>query len=243
MYLHRVIAQRVESALAGANFDRQVIHFLRGHRKFLFELDGPLRLPGDGPLASVELALPVAEGSLPSREGRREARRQVDPHRREHGSNRSPLLSPREAPPQEDEPEAADSEWRENVFPLVEREKVPHPAKGDRSAKVVVFQRDAAPSLFLPGGIRFHAIPSRRPLVRPLEPGRTSDRGAGIDRNLARGDAGPPAAEPLADPRGSGGCPPRPGARARRSRAGRLQEGAAGRPTRRGTGDGHGENG
>src|SRR5256885_9566828 len=108
MYLHRVIAQRVESALAGANFDRQVIHFLRGHRKFLFELDDPLLLPGDGPLASVELALPVAEGSLPSREGRREARRQVDPHRRDQGSDRSPLLDPRYAPAQEDEPEAAD---------------------------------------------------------------------------------------------------------------------------------------
>src|SRR5256712_8935250 len=104
-------------------------------------------------------------------------------------------------------------------------------------------KRDAAPSLFLPGGIRFHAIPSGRPLVRPLEPGRTSDRGAGIDRNLARGDAGPPAAEPLADPRGTGGCPPRPGARTRRSREGRLQEGSAGRPTRRGTCEGYRENG
>src|SRR2546427_9980369 len=141
MYLHRVIAQRFEWALAGANSDRQVIHFLRGHRKFLFELDDPLLLPGDGPLTSVELALPVAEGSLPSREGRREARRQVDPHRREQGSDRSPLLDPRDAPAQEDEPEAARSESRDNGFPLVEKEKGPHPAKGDVSAEVVVFHR------------------------------------------------------------------------------------------------------
>src|SRR3989442_4242704 len=136
MYLHRVIAQRVEWALAGANFDRQVIHFLRGHRKFLFELDRALLLPGDGPLASVELALPVAEGSLPCREGRRQARRQVDTHRREQGSDRSPLLDPRYAPAPEDEPEAAHSEWHQNLFPLVRRDNEAHAAQRDSSLKV-----------------------------------------------------------------------------------------------------------
>src|SRR5437899_10812049 len=154
MYLHRVIAQRVESALAGANFDRQVIHFLRGHLNVLYELEDQLLLPGDAPRASVELARAVAEGSPPSRAGLREARRQVDPHRREQGADRSPLLDPRYAPAQEDEPEAADSEWRENVFPLVEREKVPHPAKGDRSAKVVVFQRAVVSKRVLPEQLR-----------------------------------------------------------------------------------------
>src|SRR2546428_9955900 len=171
MYPHRLIGHRVESALAGANSDRQVIHFLRGHRKFLFELDDPLLLPGDGPLASVELALPVAEGSLPSREGRREARRQVDPHRREQGSDRSPLLDPRYAPAQEDEPEAADSEWRENVFPLVEREKVPHPAKGDRSAKDVVFQPEVASKPVIPVQLR---VPDRSEDTDVVEPSSVS---------------------------------------------------------------------